>query len=225
MLLYCCKCFSATCCTATCFELGAHSDQAESRTVHRSPRCSLCVLYITALLTITAPVGRIKEIGVSNWLLPNLIRMKQLGQQLPAVNQIEQHIGWHDDQMLDWCHQHGIVVQAASPLSRSLPALVKPGVNPVVSAIAQKHGKSPAQVALRWLIEKGVSPIPSASSLAYQKENLEIFDFSLSDADVVSLAKLALPCRGAAADGLQKCWADPAVIMCSDENGRMFHCP
>jgi len=176
-------------------------------------------------LTELKAAGKVKEIGVSNWMLSNLVRMKQLGQQLPAVNQIEQHIGWHDDEMLDWCQLNGIVVQAASPLSRSLPALVKPDANPVVTAISQKHGKTPAQVALRWLIEKGVSPIPSASTVKYQKENLEIFDFSLSAAEVTALARLALPCRGAAADGLQKCWADPSVMMCADNDGRTFHCP
>lgn len=146
--------------------------------------------------------------------------MKELGQQLPAVNQIEFHVGWHDDEMLEWCAQHDIVVQAATPLSRGQILS-----HPTVTAIAAKHNKTAAQVALRFLIERGVSPIPSATNPKYQDENLKVFDFSLSNDETVALANVRVPCRGDPALGLQKCWADPAVIMCADKTGRMFHCP
>ena len=71
-----------------------------------------------------------------------------------------QHIGWHDDELIEFCHRHGIVVQAATPLARSLPTTVKVGGDPVVSALAKKYSKSPAQISLRFLIEKGVAMIP-----------------------------------------------------------------
>ena len=54
------------------------------------------------------------------------------------MNQIEAHIGWHDDELITFCHKHGIVVQAATPLARSLPTTVKPGGNAVVTALATK---------------------------------------------------------------------------------------
>ena len=178
-----------------------------------------------AALVALRDAGTIRAIGVSNWQVANLERMKALKMELPAVNQIEQHIGWHDDAMLEWCASNDIVVQAATPLARSLPSLVEPGVEPVISGIATKYGKSVAQVALRFLVEKGVSPLPSAHSTAYQKENLDLFDFALTDAEVRALGLVTNVCRGEACDGLAKCWADPGTMMCRDDQGRAFHCP
>lgn len=178
-----------------------------------------------ALVELKA-AGTLRAIGVSNWLVPNLERMKRLGMELPAVNQVEAHIGYHDDELLSWCQANGVVVQAATPLARSLPALVQPGADPVVSRIAAKHNRTEAQVSLRWLVDKGIAPIPSAKSRKFQQENLAIFDFTLSDAEVTELSKVVAPCRGAPNLGLNKCWADPSQIMCNDPlTGRMFHCP
>ena len=127
--------------------------------------------------------------------------------------------------MLEWCAAHGVVVQAATPLARSLPSLVKPGADALISSVATEHGKSPAQVSLRFLLEKGVAPIPSTTSAKYQAENLDVFDFSLTADEVQALGRIATPCRGNPADGLMKCWADPGDMMCTDSAGRMFHCP
>eukprot|EP01047_Picozoa_sp_COSAG01_P003021 COSAG01_NODE_86_length_27623_cov_39.847224_11_plen_389_part_00 len=115
---------------------------------------------------------KVRAIGVSNWMLSNLRRMKALGQELPAVNQVEAHIGWHEDDLNDWCQANGVVLQAATPMARGLDALVKPGSNQLVSSIATKYQKSPAQVALRYLLDKGIAAIPSAHSADYMKENL-----------------------------------------------------
>lgn len=82
--------------------------------------------------------GKIKAIGVSNWMLSNLKRMKSLGQELPAVNQVEAHIGWHEDDLNEWCIANGVVLQAATPFARGLPDLVKPGANKDVTDIATK---------------------------------------------------------------------------------------
>merc|ERR1711871_369182 len=128
--------------------------------------------------------------------------MKDLKQELPSVNQIEQHVGWYDDHMIQFCAENDIVLQAASPLSRSLRALIVPGANDAVTNIAKKYSKSPAQVALRWLLDKGVAAIPSTTSPNYQRENLDVFDFSLTEAEVAMLGSLRLPCRGDAALGL-----------------------
>merc|ERR1712046_341221 len=126
-----------------------------------------------ALVELKA-AGKIRAIGVSNWMVSNLQRMVDLGQELPAVNQIEQHVGWWDSDMLEWCAKHGVVVQAASPLSRAHPALIR-GTNAVVQGIAQKHNRTASQVALRFLIEKGVAAIPSSSNPKYQRENINVF--------------------------------------------------
>ena len=168
---------------------------------------------------------KIRAIGVSNYRVPNLERMVNLGLELPAVNQVEVHIGYHEDDLIEFCEKHGIVVQAASPLSRNNPALIIPGNNTVISTIATRHGKTPSQVSLRFLIEKGVAMVPSAKSSKYQLENLNVFDFQLSASEMRQLSTIVAPCRGSAADGLQKCWADPATVMCMDSYGKMFHCP
>jgi diketogulonate reductase-like aldo/keto reductase len=176
-------------------------------------------------LTLLKKQGKVRAIGVSNWPIASLQRMEALGQELPAVNQVEVHIGYHENDLIDFCRQRGILVQAATPLARSLPQLVKLGADPTVSTLAAKYKKSPAQVALRFLLELGVAPIPSAKTLAYQLENLDVFDFALTPAETAALGKLTFPCRGNAADGLQKCWADPSSMMCQYANGSTFHCP
>eukprot|EP00756_Hemistasia_phaeocysticola_P046104 Hpha_TRINITY_DN19871_c0_g1::TRINITY_DN19871_c0_g1_i1::g.132159::m.132159 len=166
--------------------------------------------------------GIVTSAGVSNWPLSSLRRMEALGQELPEVNQVEVHVGWHEDDLIDYCASRSIVVQAASPLARFAPAIVG---HPSVVAASKAHNRTAAQVMLRWLIERGVAPLPSAHSVAYQRENLAIFDFSLQRDEVLALNNVVAGCRGAAADGLAKCWADPATLMCRFNNGSTFHCP
>lgn len=175
-------------------------------------------------LTQLKAEGKIRAIGVSNWMLPNLQRMADLGQELPAVNQIEQHIGWWDDDMLGWCSKHGVIIQAATPLARSHPAIMKPGVEPTITALAKKYNKSQSQVALRFLLEKGIAAIPSTKTSAYQQENIDVFDFKLAQEEVIALGGIALQCRDC--DNCYKCWGDPAALMCRNSStGSMFHCP
>ena len=139
---------------------------------------------------------------------------------------MEAHIGWHDDELLDWCAANGVVIQAATPLSRALPALVKPGAHPVVTGLATKYNKTCAQISLRYLVETGIAIIPSTSSKVYQAENLDLFDFKLTAVEVAALGAIAVPCRGAPNLGLMKCWADPNEMMCANSTtGKMFHCP
>ena len=174
-----------------------------------------------ALLELKAE-GRVSAVGVSNWPISSLQRMEALGQELPEVNQVEVHVGWHEDDLIDYCHARGIVVQAASPLARFAPAIVGA---PAVLAAAAAHRKSPAQILLRYLIERGVAPIPSAHSSAYQRENLAVLQFQLDAHEVAALGGVVGGCRGKAADGLAKCWADPSTMMCRHHNGSTFHCP
>ena len=146
--------------------------------------------------------GKIKAIGVSNWMLSNLKRMKSLGQELPAVNQVEAHIGWCEDDLNEWCQANGVVLQAATPMARGLPALVTMGADKTVSGIATKYKKSPAQVSLRFLLDKGIAAIPSAHTAAYMKENLDVHTalgkpWRLAAEELTALSKISTPCRGA----------------------------
>ena len=173
--------------------------------------------------------GLVRAIGVSNWEIPTIQRMIDRSVELPAVNQIEAHIGWHPDRLIQFCQQHGIVVQAATPLGRggkpgfNMNGTVIMGADATVTALATKYKKSPAQISLRFLIELGVAVIPSTANPAYQKENLDIFDFKLEAAEVASLGRIDTQCRSC--DNCYKCWGDPAALMCTFPNGTMLHCP
>lgn len=185
-------------------------------------------------LTELKKAGKLRSIGVSNWMVPNLKRMVALGVELPSVNQIEQHVGWHDDEMLAFCKEHSIIVQAATPLARSMKELVQAGGNAQITKLAQKYNKTPAQISLRYLIEKGVAIIPSAHDPAYQQQNLDLFTpgFTLTSTEVQALGSIALICRkycttsNSSSYYCHKCWGDPADLMCGDAStGSMFHCP
>ena len=131
-------------------------------------------------------------------------------------SQIEQHIGWHDSDMVDFCNENGILVQAASPIGRGSVL-----THPVVASMAESYNRTSAQIALCFHLELGASPISSSTNPRYQNQNLNVFDFRLTSSDMRRLSSLRIPCLGAPADGLQKCWADPAIVMCTDARGRM----
>ncbi len=129
--------------------------------------------------------GMAGDIGVSNYgtdLLDELIRSSG---ETPAVNQIEwSPFGWSRD-VLDWCRDHGIVIQAYSPLTRGRRL-----DDPKLQAIAQRHDKTPAQVLLRWNVQMGTVPIPKANQREHLEENLGIFDFRLAEEDLQELNAL-----------------------------------
>jgi diketogulonate reductase-like aldo/keto reductase len=112
--------------------------------------------------------------------------------------------------------------------------LVQVGSSDVVTALATKYSKSPAQISLRFLIEKGVAIIPNAHDAQYQRENLDLFTpgFAFTGAEVQKLGAIALICRkfcttsNSSSYYCHKCWGDPADLMCGDAStGSMFHCP
>jgi diketogulonate reductase-like aldo/keto reductase len=91
------------------------------------------------------------------------------------VNQIEMHPGLNNTDLLQYCKKHNIIVQAYSPLGSG-----KIQGNEVLSEIAISHNKSPSQIALRWCVQKGVIPLPKSTNEGRIKENINIFDFTLS---------------------------------------------
>lgn len=122
--------------------------------------------------------GRIRAIGVSNFLphhIENLLRNSAVP---PMVDQLEFHPGYTQEAAVRYCEEHGIQVQAWSPMGRARVL-----EDPLIVELAQKHGVSPAQVCLRFALERGVMPIPKASSLERMKENRNLFSFALSPED------------------------------------------
>ncbi|CAD6002799.1 aldo/keto reductase [Agreia sp. COWG] len=132
-----------------------------------------------------AESGRARSIGVSNFTVPHLTRLLEETQVVPAVNQIELHPEFQQREITAYGHQHGIATEAWSPLAHG--ALLK---DESVQAIADAHGKSLAQVILRWHIQQGNIIFPKSNSRDRIVENFEIFDFALTEAEQASITGL-----------------------------------
>lgn len=133
--------------------------------------------------------GLVKTIGVCNFLPEHLEKIIAASGVTPALNQIELHPYFPQHEQLAWDKAHGIVTQAWSPIGRGND-LAK---NPVLQQIADRIGRSVVQVILRWHHQLGAVPLPKASSVQRQHENLALFDFELSPADMATIATLAKP--------------------------------
>ncbi|HTZ42921.1 MAG TPA: aldo/keto reductase [Jatrophihabitans sp.] len=130
--------------------------------------------------------GRVRAIGVSNFHVPHLERLLGETSVVPAVNQIELHPALPQAELRAFHAEHGIVTEAWSPLARGGDVLSAPAV----LAIADRVGKSPAQVVLRWHLQLGNVVLPKSVTPSRIRENLELFDFSLTDEDLAAIATL-----------------------------------
>ncbi len=131
--------------------------------------------------------GKIKAIGVSNFSAEQLNDLIRNNKIKPAVNQIETHAYFQQPEMYKVIKKHGIQMEAWSPFAQGRNELF---TNPTLAAIGKKYNKSTAQVSLRWHYQRGIVTIPRSSQVAHMKENLNIFDFKLSRADMKAIAKL-----------------------------------
>jgi len=131
--------------------------------------------------------GRVRAIGVSNFHIPHLQRLFDEASVVPAVNQVELHPQLPQDELREFHARHGIVTEAWSPLARGGAVLS----DQTVTAIADRVGKSPAQVVLRWSLQLDNVVLPRSVTPSRLEENLELFDFSLTDEDMAALAGLA----------------------------------
>ncbi|MDQ1099820.1 aldo/keto reductase [Chryseobacterium sp. SORGH_AS_1048] len=126
--------------------------------------------------------GKIRSIGVSNFWKEHLDALLQTARVVPAVNQIEFHPGYWQPELTELCKDLSIAIEAWSPLARG-----KVFDNNVLKNIAEKHGKSVSQITLRWVIEQGAIPIPKSSTKDRILENLEVFDFVLSQEEISAI--------------------------------------
>lgn len=127
----------------------------------------------------------IRSIGVSNFTIRHLEELAKKADTVPAVDQVEFSPFLNQTRLLKYANEHHIQLVAYSPLTRAS----KLG-NPVVTGLAQAHGKTPAQVMLRWTLQQGVAVIPKANKSEHQKSNLDIFDWQLTADDMQALAGL-----------------------------------
>jgi 2,5-diketo-D-gluconate reductase A len=130
--------------------------------------------------------GRARAIGVSNFTERHLNRLLDETDVVPAVNQVELHPRLPQDELRAFHARHGIATEAWSPIGQGKGLLE----DPVIGAIAERVGKSPAQVVLRWHVQLGNLVIPKSVTPSRIRENIDVFDVELSAADVGELTAL-----------------------------------
>eukprot|EP00747_Dinoflagellata_sp_TGD_P006782 gnl/TRDRNA2_/TRDRNA2_116431_c0_seq1.p1 gnl/TRDRNA2_/TRDRNA2_116431_c0~~gnl/TRDRNA2_/TRDRNA2_116431_c0_seq1.p1 ORF type:complete len:320 (+),score=66.26 gnl/TRDRNA2_/TRDRNA2_116431_c0_seq1:133-1092(+) len=127
-------------------------------------------------------LGKVRALGVSNFGTRHLRDILEMpGRKFPvAVNQVEFHPWWPQHSLRRFCKDHGIAISAYGSLGGSLMggAMLRA---PAVEHVAKRHGRSPAQVLLRWALQQDVLVIPSASSESHVRDNLDIVDWELDD--------------------------------------------
>jgi 2,5-diketo-D-gluconate reductase A len=129
--------------------------------------------------------GKARAIGVSNFQPAHLDRLAEETGTVPAVNQIELHPALQQTELRAYHQSHGIATEAWSPLAQAEVL-----EDPVLGELAEKHGRTAAQVVLRWHIQLGLVAIPKSGNPERIAQNIEIFDFELGDDDLAALAEL-----------------------------------
>ncbi len=148
--------------------------------------------------------GKIKAIGISNFSAERMADIATFNRIVPAVNQVETHLFWQQYDLHEWMQKYGIQHEAWGPLAQHrLKEILE---NPIVNRIADAHGKTPAQVALRQHIQRGIVVIPKSVHIERMKQNLDIFDFALTAEEMEQLRTL---------DENKSMWAeydDPMIV-------------
>ncbi|MYL21838.1 aldo/keto reductase [Halobacillus litoralis] len=130
--------------------------------------------------------GKVKAIGVCNFDIDHLQRLLDECDVKPAVNQVECHPYLAQNELKDFCRDNGILVEAWSPLMQGGEVLK----NEDVQSIAKKHGKTPAQVIIRWHLQNDTVVIPKSVTPSRIEENFDVFDFELTADDMAAINKL-----------------------------------
>lgn len=130
--------------------------------------------------------GRVRAIGVSNFHIVHLERLLAECEIKPVVNQVECHPYLQQKELKAFCKENDIVVEAWSPIAKGGEVLQ----DEIIKEIADKYGKSAAQVVLRWHMQEGTIAIPKSVTPSRIKENIDIFDFSLTDEEMEKIASL-----------------------------------
>jgi diketogulonate reductase-like aldo/keto reductase len=138
--------------------------------------------------------GKAKSIGVSNYTIRHLKELKKYASIQPVINQVELHVFLQQPELLEYCKENDIQVEAYSPLAHA-----RDMDNETIAAIAKKHDKTYAQIMLRWCIQKDLVVIPKSVTPERIKQNIDIFDFELDSDDMKMLTICDLD--------LRTCWS------------------
>lgn len=131
--------------------------------------------------------GKIRAIGVSNFYVDRLIDIASFARTVPQVNQVETHPFNQQTEAKKYMDKYGVQIEAWAPFGEGRGDMF---LNPVISEIGTKYGKTVAQTILRWHIQKGVVVIPKSTHKERMAENFNVFDFSLTDEDMAAINAL-----------------------------------
>lgn len=159
-------------------------DYADLMLIHRPPKSGAGKKLWEGLIRAKQE-GLTKDIGVSNYSIEQVDELIRTTGEVPAVNQIEWSPFGHSMQMLDYCRDNDVIIQAYSPLTRSERL-----DDPELADIADKYEKSAAQILTRWNLQLGTVPIVKANKIEHLKEDLNVFDFELDEEDMEQLNAL-----------------------------------
>lgn len=130
--------------------------------------------------------GIVNSIAVCNFMPEQLVKLFEVGEK-PSMDQLESHLYLQDPETINFLKENNITHQAWSPLARTQGGILE---EEILNKIADKYNKTPAQIALRWHIDRGTMIIPKSVHKERLKENIDIFDIELDEADLNSLASL-----------------------------------
>lgn len=131
--------------------------------------------------------GKVRAIGVSNFYPDRLVDIASFARIRPMVNQVEIHPYHQQAEAKAWMEKYGVQPEAWAPFGEGRGGLFD---DPVLAAIARQYGKTPAQVILRWHLQRGVVIIPKSTHIERMRQNLDVFDFTLSEEDMAAIAAL-----------------------------------
>lgn len=131
--------------------------------------------------------GRVRAIGVSNFYPDRLVDLASFAHIRPMVNQVEIHPYHQQAEAKTWMEKYSVQAEAWAPFGEGRGGLF---TDPVLLEIGRRYGKSAAQVVLRWHLQRGVVVIPKSTHVERMRENFDVFDFALSDADMTAIAAL-----------------------------------
>ncbi|MBO4670089.1 MAG: aldo/keto reductase [Lachnospiraceae bacterium] len=129
--------------------------------------------------------GKIRAIGISNFRQHHIEALMKTAKIKPMVNQIRLCPGETQDELVEYCREQGMILEAYSPLGNGKIFEV-----PEMKALADRYGKSIAQICIRWGLQQGYLPLPKSVTPSRIEDNLKVFDFELTDADVQLIANL-----------------------------------
>lgn len=152
--------------------------------------------------------GIVKSIAVCNFMPEQLVKLFEVGEK-PSMDQLESHLYLQDPETINFLKENKITHQAWSPLARTQGGILE---EEILNKLADKYNKTPAQIALRWHIDRGTMIIPKSVHKERLKENIDIFDIELDEADLNSLASLDKKKRFSG-DPLDQEWLEKARKM------------